>query len=119
MALITPLRDGMNLVAKEYCACNLSGEGALFLSEFAGTATQLQKHAILVNPHDVEGVAKAIHRAFHMSVQERRRRMHRMREINRRFDIFWWVDSFLRAAFNEPLGDVPALENLSYDDSTE
>lgn len=117
MALITPLRDGMNLVAKEYCACNVSRTGVLFLSEFAGTAAQLQNGAILVNPYDVEGVANAIQRAYDMELSERRQRMNRMREVVRKYDIFWWVDSFLQAAFSKKLGDFPALDRLSYEDA--
>ncbi|MBG0776462.1 MAG: trehalose-6-phosphate synthase [Desulfovibrionaceae bacterium] len=105
MALVTPLRDGMNLVAKEYCACNPSG--VLFLSEFAGAAAQLQNGALLVNPYDVVGVAKAIHRAYHMEKAERSQRMRKMRETVRKYHIFWWVDSFLRAGFGRTLDDFP------------
>ena len=54
IALITPLRDGMNLVAKEYCACSVDNNGVLILSEFAGAADQLGKKALLVNPYDIE-----------------------------------------------------------------
>ncbi len=110
MALVTPLRDGMNLVAKEYCACNMSRTGVLFLSEFAGAAAQLQNGAILVNPHDVEGVARAIHDAYYMDAQERRKRMRKMQETIRKFDIFWWVNSYMQAAFGRKLGDFPAME---------
>lgn len=62
IALITPLKDGMNLVAKEYCACS-DDDCTLILSEFAGAAQQLQRGALLVNPYDIEGVADAIYRA--------------------------------------------------------
>jgi trehalose-6-phosphate synthase len=65
IALITPLKDGMNLVAKEYCACSLE-DGVLILSEFAGAAPQLQPDALLVNPNDVEGVADTIAQAWAM-----------------------------------------------------
>jgi trehalose 6-phosphate synthase/phosphatase len=63
IALVTPLKDGMNLVAKEYCACSIEEECVLILSEFAGAAAQLQRGALLVNPYDIEGVADAIYRA--------------------------------------------------------
>jgi len=108
MALVTPLRDGMNLVAKEYCAANTTEEGVLFLSEFAGAAAQLQKlGAILVNPYDVEGTALAIQRASVMNGRERRARMGKLRDSVRRNNIYWWVDSFLQAAFAKHLDDFP------------
>jgi trehalose 6-phosphate synthase len=103
-AFITSLKDGMNLVAKEFCACQVdSCCGTLILSEFAGAAAQLQGGALLVNPHDIEGMADALHQAFTMSPEERRRRMESMRRIISDQDIFWWVDNYLRAA----LGAVP------------
>lgn len=98
IALVTPLKDGMNLVAKEYCAANTDKNGVLILSEFAGAATQLHRNSLLVNPYDIEGVANAIHLAYNMSTNERRIRMRRLRKSIRKHDIFWWVDCFLRAA---------------------
>ena len=98
IALITSLKDGMNLVAKEYCAANVNKSGVLVLSEFAGAATQLRRDSLLVNPYDIEGVAEAIYQAYDMSIDERRRRMHRLRQSVARRDVFWWVDSFLQAA---------------------
>lgn len=105
IALVTPLKDGMNLVAKEYCACNVSGQGVLVLSEFAGAAAQLQRWALLVNPHDVEGVADALYRAYLMDIDEKQARMHKLRVSIRKYDIYWWVESFLQAAFDRQLGD--------------
>ncbi|MGH7887879.1 MAG: alpha,alpha-trehalose-phosphate synthase (UDP-forming) [Candidatus Binatia bacterium] len=110
IALITPLKDGMNLVAKEYCACSIEEERVLILSEFAGAAAQLQRGALLVNPHDVEGVAETLYRAFTMSDDERRARMRRMRRSIRKYDIFWWVDCFLRAAIAKDLSAFPMLD---------
>jgi len=110
IAIVTPIKDGMNLVAKEYCTCCLEEEGALILSEFAGAASELQRGAILVNPHDLEGVADAIYRAYTMGVEEKRQRMRRLRESIRKHDIFWWVDSYLKAAFSKKLGDFPLEE---------
>jgi trehalose 6-phosphate synthase/phosphatase len=98
IALITSLKDGMNLVAKEYCAANVDKSGVVILSEFAGAAAQLREDSLLVNPYDIEGVAEAIHQAYDMSLDERRRRMHRLRKSVARRDVFWWVDSFLHAA---------------------
>jgi len=110
VALLTPLKDGMNLVAKEYCACSLQGDGVLILSEAAGVAAQLYKGALMVNPYDIEGMADAIFRAVTMDKAERQRRMRLMQTNIRKYDIFWWVDSFLQAAFARTLDDFPSVE---------
>jgi len=111
IALVTPLKDGMNLVAKEFCTCSIEEDCVLILSEFAGAAAQLQRGALLVNPYDTEGVADAIHRAFTMPTTERRARMRRLRRAIGKQDIFWWVDSFLRAAIAKDLSDFPLPED--------
>jgi len=98
IALLTPLKDGMNLVAKEYCACSIEEDCALILSEFAGAAAELQLGALLVNPYDVEGMADAIYQAFKMGTRERKQRMRRMRRQIQRHDIYAWVEEFLAAA---------------------
>ncbi|MHC1790597.1 alpha,alpha-trehalose-phosphate synthase (UDP-forming) [Solidesulfovibrio sp.] len=110
MALVTPLRDGMNLVAKEYAACNIRETGILCLSEFAGAAMELHRHAIMVNPFDWDGVGKAIRDGVFMDAAQRRRRMRAIRAVVRRYDIFWWVDAFLEAAFSTHLEDFPQNE---------
>src|SRR6266542_4412121 len=98
IALVTPLKDGMNLVAKEYCACCVDNDdGVLILSQFAGAAEQLKPGAVLVNPYDVEQVADTILKVFRMNDAERSARMKRMRRVVRDQNVFWWVDSFLRA----------------------
>jgi trehalose 6-phosphate synthase/phosphatase len=96
IAFITPLKDGMNLVAKEYCASRIDEDGVLILSQFAGAAAQLKPDALLVNPYDVEQMADTIFNAFHMSKTDRSRRMKRMRRVVRKQNVFWWVDSFLK-----------------------
>jgi trehalose 6-phosphate synthase len=103
IALITPLKDGMNLVAKEYCACSIEEDCVLILSEFAGAAAQLAAGAVLVNPYDIRGVAEAIRSAHAMPAEERTARMRRMRRAVRSKDVFWWVDSFLGAAISRGL----------------
>ena len=108
IALITPLKDGMNLVAKEYCACSIEEECVLILSEFAGAADQLGAGALLVNPFDIEGVAEALREAHEMPEPERIARMRSMRRSIRRQDVFWWVDSFLKAAIAGDLRAFPA-----------
>jgi trehalose 6-phosphate synthase len=88
--LVTPLRDGMNLVAKEYVACHRSRPGVLVLSEFAGAAEQLRS-AVIVNPHDVDGVTAALQMAAEMDYGEVRARMQRLRRTVRRATVFDWA----------------------------
>ncbi len=97
VGLVTPLKDGMNLVAKEYCACQVDGDGVLILSEFAGAAVQMRRDAILVNPYDLNGVADAIRRGVMLTTAQRRPAMRRLRSVVRRQDVFWWVNQFLGA----------------------
>ncbi len=111
IALITPLKDGMNLVAKEYCAANITEEGVLIMSEFAGAAAQMNANALLVNPYDVEEVAEAIAAACEMPRAEKRRRMRALRRQVRKFDIYWWVDSVLNAVFAHDLKAFPPVED--------
>jgi trehalose 6-phosphate synthase/phosphatase len=97
--LVTPLRDGMNLVAKEFVASRIDGDGVLVLSEFAGAAEQLPE-AIRVNPHDVQNVADSINAALVMPRGERRVRMLRMRAQVHAQDVHWWANSFLNKLVN-------------------
>ncbi len=101
IALITPLKDGMNLVAKEYCASCISGNGVLILSEFAGAASELKRDAILVNPYHVELVAEELYKALQMQPAEIKGKMRRLRNIVRRNNIFVWLDNFLKTAYLE------------------
>jgi len=110
IALITPLKDGMNLIAKEYCASNIEEQGVLILSEFAGAASQLHDHALMVNPYDIQKTADAIHTAVTMGPEERRERMSRLRRSIIRNDIVKWVNSFLHAAIAKDLRDFPKAE---------
>jgi len=119
IGLITPLKDGMNLVAKEYCACSIEEDCTLILSEFAGAAAQLGRTALLVNPYDIEAVADTIHRAYHMDKAERQARMRRMRRSIREYDVFWWVDSFLHAAITKDLRAFPLPANHVADESAD
>ena len=94
--LVTPLRDGMNLVAKEYVACRSDLGGALVLSEFTGAAAELRQ-AYLVNPHDTEGVKDAIEAALNQTDEEGRRRMRALRRQVLVHDVDRWARSFLDA----------------------
>lgn len=94
VAWVTPLRDGMNLVAKEYCASKVDHSGVLVLSQFAGAAAEMGE-ALLVNPYDEEQVASAVLKALSMPTEESRERMRRLRERVIRNDVFKWADRFL------------------------
>ncbi|WP_207000297.1 alpha,alpha-trehalose-phosphate synthase (UDP-forming) [Trinickia mobilis] len=97
VALVTPLRDGMNLVAKEFIAAQDPADpGMLVLSRFAGAAEQL-KEALLVNPYDTQGTAEAIQRALTMPLDERIRRHEALLSRIRKLDVHWWCSSFLLA----------------------
>ncbi len=96
IALVNPLKDGMNLVAKEYCAARTNDDGVLILSEFAGSAFQLDRGALLVNPYHTRAVADAIRTAVQMPLPEQRKRMRRLKANVRRENIFWWRNSFCR-----------------------
>jgi trehalose 6-phosphate synthase/phosphatase len=93
IALVTPLRDGMNLVSKEFVATRTDGDGVLILSEFAGAAAELPD-ALLVNPYDLESVATAMHEALAMSEEERRARMAGLRDRVRSHDVHRWAREF-------------------------
>ena len=94
--LVTALRDGMNLVAKEYVASRLDNRGVLVLSEFAGAHDELGS-AVTVNPHDIEGVKDAIMRAVEMKPGEQGRRMRALRKKVRDHDVEDWSQDFLSA----------------------
>jgi trehalose 6-phosphate synthase len=92
---VTPLRDGMNLVAKEYVAARVDHDGALVLSEFTGAAAELGD-AYLVNPHDLEDLKDSLVRALEASQVENRARMRAMRRSVRTHDVQSWARSYLR-----------------------
>jgi alpha,alpha-trehalose-phosphate synthase [UDP-forming] len=94
LALVTPLRDGMNLVAKEYVACKGGQDGLLLLSEFAGAAQELRE-AVQVNPYDPEAIRRGLEHCLFMPAEERRRRMRLLDRRVARRDLTWWTTHFL------------------------
>ena len=92
--LVTPLRDGMNLVAKEFVASRTDGDGVLVLSEFAGASWELPE-AIQVNPYDVDGMADSTYRALMMGPEERRARLAPLRVRVETYDVHRWAATFL------------------------
>ncbi|WP_307785733.1 alpha,alpha-trehalose-phosphate synthase (UDP-forming) [Nocardioides luteus] len=105
--VVTPYRDGMNLVAKEYVACRYEDDGALVLSEFAGAAEELRQ-AWLVNPYDINGMKAALLEAYEAEPKELTRRMRAMRKQVAARDVRHWADTFL-----EELAAVPGNHNKS------
>ncbi|MDP3919925.1 MAG: bifunctional alpha,alpha-trehalose-phosphate synthase (UDP-forming)/trehalose-phosphatase [Candidatus Omnitrophota bacterium] len=95
VALITPLRDGMNLVAKEYIASRNDQRGVLILSEMAGAAKELGE-AVIVNPNDQEEIVDALQQALTMPVEEQRRRNRIMQDRLRRYDVIRWANDFIQ-----------------------
>ncbi len=94
VALVTPLRDGMNLVAKEYVACHPEGDGVLVLSEFAGAARELTE-AVFVNPYDPEAIRRQLDLAVGMASEQRERRMRVLARRVADHDLRWWTSTFL------------------------
>lgn len=92
--IVTPLRDGMNLVAKEFIASRADEDGVLILSEFAGAAAEL-KEAVQVNPYDIERLASAIKKAMTMPAEERRARMWALRRRVQAFNSHRWAETFM------------------------
>ena len=112
VALITPLRDGMNLIAKEYLASKRDGDGVLILSELAGASKELVE-AITVNPHSREELTQAIHRALNMPLAEQQTRNRPMRERLEAHDIHHWVRQFLdRLASAREASEILAVKYL-------
>ncbi|MDZ7848298.1 MAG: trehalose-phosphatase [Owenweeksia sp.] len=94
VALVTPMRDGMNLVAKEYVASRLDKKGVLILSEMAGASKELSE-AIIVNPNDKQQIVNAIYQALTMPIDEQKRHMELMQSTLLRYNIDHWVNLFL------------------------
>ena len=97
IALVTPLRDGMNLVAKEFVACQVADPGVVVLSKLAGAANTMRE-VLRVNPYDIDGTAEILHRALTMDDEERRSRMTALRKREKRDDLDSWVTAFLESA---------------------
>jgi glucosylglycerol-phosphate synthase len=108
MIWVTPLRDGLNLVVKEYVACRTDVDGVVVLSEFAGVAAELAG-AVLVNPYSPDDMDRALEQAVSMAAPERRARMQKMRKRVLSWGVQQWAEAFLNAAGEEQ--DDAALQH--------
>ncbi|MEM9177442.1 MAG: bifunctional alpha,alpha-trehalose-phosphate synthase (UDP-forming)/trehalose-phosphatase [Myxococcota bacterium] len=111
VALVTPLRDGMNLVAKEFVASQTDAPGVLVLSRMAGAA-ETMREALRVNPYNVESVAEALHRALEMQPDEREARMRALQRRERKHDLGEWLDRFIDRATQRR----PSMRPVARDD---
>ncbi|XP_057370601.1 uncharacterized protein LOC130691645 [Daphnia carinata] len=109
VCVVTPLRDGMNLVAKEFVACQIEDPGVLILSPFAG-AGEMMHEALIVNPYEVDSAAETIHRALSMSLDERQVRMAHLRKREKMNDVNAWTIGFLKAMNSSLLGETVPVE---------
>jgi trehalose 6-phosphate synthase/phosphatase len=98
VGLITPLRDGMNLVAKEYIACQIENEGVLILSEMTGAAAELNE-AIIINPYDNNEMSEAISKALEMEPSEKHTRLNRMQNRISSYNVFTWAYDFFNQTY--------------------
>ncbi len=103
--MVTPVRDGMNLVAKEYVASRTQGDGVLVLSEMAGVAKEMSE-ALIVNPNNETEMSLALFQALEMTPAEQKQRMAIIQQRIKRYDVFKWADDFVEALFK-----VQALQN--------
>lgn len=94
VGLVTPMRDGMNLVSKEYVASRKNNDGVLILSEMAGASKELID-ALIVNPNNIGAIARGLHEALNMPEKEQQRRMKQMRQVVAKFNISHWVKLFM------------------------
>nr|ARN79552.1 trehalose-6-phosphate synthase [Thitarodes pui] len=120
VALVTPLRDGMNLVAKEFVACQIKEPpGVLIVSPFAG-AGEMMHEALICNPYELDDAAEIIHRALTMPEDERTLRMNHLRRRERIHDVDHWMKSFLKAmdSLEEEQDDIGAtsMQPVTIDD---
>lgn len=95
VALVTPLRDGMNLIAKEYLACRTDQTGVLVLSEMAGAAEELGE-SLLINPNDKSEIADSIRMALELPIEEQKRRNKAMQERLKRYNVVRWAEDFMQ-----------------------
>ena len=118
IALITPLRDGMNLVAKEFVAAKQDNKGVLILSEMAGAATQL-RDALLINPQDRKEIVEALRTAIEMPLEEQKERLKALQEVIQQYDVKHWANTFIKEQMEVSRSQVDTRTKLLKGESRE
>jgi trehalose 6-phosphate synthase/phosphatase len=111
--LVTPLRDGMNLIAKEYLATRQDGLGTLIISETAGASSELSE-AIIINPNDINDIAQAIHQALSLSPIEKKRRNLILHQRLKRYDVHYWAKTFIERLHKKNNFSLRHLEDVPF-----
>ncbi|MEN8790046.1 MAG: bifunctional alpha,alpha-trehalose-phosphate synthase (UDP-forming)/trehalose-phosphatase [Flavobacteriaceae bacterium] len=106
IAWLTPIRDGMNLVAKEYIASRVDQSGVLILSEMAGSAKEMNE-AVLINPNNFEQIASSLHLAINMPLKEQKRRNKELQKRLKRYNVEKWANDFMNSLMNQKNLDDP------------
>ena len=101
IAMISPLRDGMNLVAKEYVSTRINNDGVLILSEMAGASKELYE-ALLVNPFDLDSMANSLYKALNMPLKEQEKRNLSMQKRIKTYNVKFWAQEFINSLENKP-----------------
>ncbi len=114
VALVTPVRDGMNLVAKEYAACRANDDGVLILSEMAGASKELHE-ALLINPNNFEQIADTLKQALEMPVEEQMVRMKQMKQRISRYNVEKWAEEFMKSLNASKLQPESITQELDKD----
>ena len=110
ICFITPIRDGLNIVCKEYAASNLDLRGAIILSEFAGASTEIGEYVYLVNPYDTENMADTIKKVLEDDKEVKRKKMEDLREHVSKFNIYWWSDTYFKLSEGKGVEEFPLLK---------
>ena len=112
VGIVSPIRDGMNLVAQEYIAAQVDGHGSLVLSDQAGLHDEVGEHVVTITPNDTDGFAESIAGAIFMSPIERRHRMNRLRQWGAAHDLETWLEANFQVAMHPPSVESPSLSKV-------
>ncbi len=111
ISLITPIKDGLNIVCKEYSASNIDLNGSVILSEFAGASTEIGDFVYLINPYDIENIADTIKKVIEEKQEVKKEKMKKLRKHINEFDIYWWSKTYFKIAEGEKIDKFPKIYN--------
>ncbi len=109
ISLITPIKDGLNIVCKEYAASNVDLNGAVILSEFAGASTEIGDFVYLVNPNDIENIADTIKKVIEEKQEIKKEKMENLRKHINKFNIYWWAETYFKIAEGKNINNFPKI----------